>query len=249
MTRGGEAEGRRLCSHLLRHPGPRLHLAPPITYPSATRHSAERLLLQRALDGLGRVIYCPREGCGQPVIPDAEAGDGDAAPSTALPSPTRGNGNGGSGGDAGGFGGSAVATAAASASTSPGRGAGALGIEAGGAGAGAGADAALLPPPPPPLPYPDGSQRPMSLMASIAPRRGRPGGPGGGSRRRGGGVRVQGYDLRFNLSGLTLLRCSYCDHAFCQECRRAWHGQTPCGDLLARFRAADDAGREELKKR
>jgi hypothetical protein len=51
------------------------------------------------------------------------------------------------------------------------------------------------------------------------------------------------------MSGLTMGLCSYCGWAFCTECRRAWHGQSACGDLLSKFRDADEAGREALRKR
>jgi hypothetical protein len=40
-----------------------------------------------------------------------------------------------------------------------------------------------------------------------------------------------------------------CTLAFCTECRQAWHGLSPCADLATRWRAADEDGREALRKR
>ncbi|KAL1525634.1 hypothetical protein AB1Y20_020487 [Prymnesium parvum] len=46
-----------------------------------------------------------------------------------------------------------------------------------------------------------------------------------------------------------LATCAKCAFCFCSECRQSWHGLAPCANLAQRWRAADEAGREALRRR
>lgn len=57
------------------------------------------------------------------------------------------------------------------------------------------------------------------------------------------------YPALLEEEGSRLATCGQCRFAFCVECGQTWHGLAPCANLAARWRAADEAGREALRKK
>jgi hypothetical protein len=150
----------------------------------------EAILLQRALDSMGDVVCCARDGCGKPAIVE-EAGVVDTRQWFGARRRRAG--------------GDAAAAAPVFAASS-------------GAAAAAAAAAAVVV-------QPHFVNLAAEGVSSFSPPS--PASPTSVRRRR-------------------LARCSYCSHAFCLDCRRNFHGLSPCSDLLDKFRAADEAGRAAL---
>ena len=57
------------------------------------------------------------------------------------------------------------------------------------------------------------------------------------------------YPALLEEEGSRLATCGQCRFAFCVECGQTWHGLAPCANLAARWKAADEAGREALRKK
>ncbi len=143
----------------------------------AARYDA--LLLQRALEALGTVVYCPRPSCGQPVVVEVPPPPAAAAASTAADT-----------------------------------------VDTVDTGCG-------------------GKPPPASLTSLHMTRAGKRGGRQGGSSGTAAPRFAYQYRVALNSAGpllgggVRMAHCSYCDLAFCTECRKAWHGTAaPCADVL-----------------
>lgn len=91
-----------------------------------------------------------------------------------------------------------------------------------------------------------GARKPVATPAATG---GAGGGAGGGERREDDTRSMTSAALNAAWSQIKrqMGRCSYCHFVFCAECKKAWHGVTPCLDLLKAFREADEEGKAALK--
>ena len=57
------------------------------------------------------------------------------------------------------------------------------------------------------------------------------------------------YPALLQEEGGRLALCGRCQFSFCAECQQTWHGLAPCANLSMRWRAADEAGKEVLRRK
>ena len=57
------------------------------------------------------------------------------------------------------------------------------------------------------------------------------------------------YPALLQEEGGRLALCGKCQFSFCAECQQTWHGLAPCANLSMRWRAADEAGKEVLRRK
>ena len=57
------------------------------------------------------------------------------------------------------------------------------------------------------------------------------------------------YPALLQEEGGRLALCGRCQFSFCSECQQTWHGLAPCANLSTRWRAADEAGKEALRRK
>ena len=57
------------------------------------------------------------------------------------------------------------------------------------------------------------------------------------------------YPALLQEEGGRLALCGRCQFGFCAECQQTWHGLAPCANLATRWRAADEAGKEVLRRK